>query len=149
MKNLIRFLRTDEIIQYFLMYCLLLFAIGYILIGIPLFILGVWQVFSGFVTWFATKSKAHRNYLIGSISYSTGLYIFSSYGVRISGGFETFSIIVLVGVIPVAIAVWYLNLTRKTLKMLEENRVIEYEYGAFDNVLDSDEILHNNINTKL
>ncbi|MEM6966837.1 MAG: hypothetical protein AAF573_18880 [Bacteroidota bacterium] len=149
MKGYIRFLKVDIAIQTILLICVVPCLVLYFLIGFPLISLGAWQILSALVAWFTIKSKAHKKYLIRSISYvSVGLLLIYNND-YLSYELGLFLVVVGLIIIPIGIAIWYYDLTKKTLKTLKENRVIEYEYGAFDNVLDSDEILHNNINTKL
>jgi len=112
LNKLSRFLKWDIFIQKALLISCLLSIVNPWLIILSLLLLGFWQIISGFYGAFVLKGNVHRIYLIGAFIYLGIMYLLT-YG-EFGDQFVPFVMVYIIG--PLIIAIWYLNLTMKTLK---------------------------------
>ena len=145
MESLIRFLKIDATIQILL----LIITAGTILvfwfIGIPLIILGLWQLISALTVWLKLRDKTRRNYMIFSLIYIVLMFFSGFYIDAFLDKGVAFFVIFQFIIFPVMIAIWYLTLTNRTLKKLQEGKTIEFTKQELENVLDIEEVLSKNI----
>jgi hypothetical protein len=76
------------------------------------FFVGVFQVLSGFVHTVAYRSSIHGKYLLGVLAYfsTLGGGIWLSNVLSFYSSTQTFLGIIMLAIVPVAIATWYLNM---------------------------------------
>ena len=142
MESLIRFLKVDITIQTSLVFLSCACVLVIFFIWIPLILLGIWQIISAIVVWSKLRDRNRKNYLIFCLLYLGVMWLFAIYGdLVLRTSFSTILFFLVFILFPIIIAFTYLNLTKRTLKLLEGGKVIEFSSIELENILDSDEVL--------
>lgn len=142
MKDQIRFLKLDILIQKILFLLVFLSVLPLMTLSISMPILGAWQLFSGLITrrWFDDKMR--KKYLRNSFAY-LGLMFGAYYFMYYFEGVEAYIFVLLFVfvVIPLFIATWYYVVTKHSLEDLLKKEIVDIPESMND-ILDSEEIFN-------
>ena len=139
MKNLIKFIKIDIVVQKVLFVLVVVTGVFLLPLMITLPALGAWQLFSAFIIWWRLKDVIRKRYLLFSIAYLVLLFIsgYSQGYIRVD--VYEFLLALIFVFIPFGIAMWYFITTKNTLKKLQKLEIVEIP-EAMENILDSEEI---------
>lgn len=139
MKNLIRFINIDIVVQMVLLGLVVITGIFLFPLVITLPALGAWQLFSAIVIWWRLKDKIRVKYLLFCTAYLTLMFL----SVYLEDYYRRDSYEFLIGLlfipIPFGIAIWYFIETKNTLNELRKLGIVEMP-EMMSEILDNEEI---------
>ena len=141
MKDLIRFVKIDILVQQMLFFLVCASVIVFFYLPVTLCLLGAWQLFSAVVIRRKIEDDARKKYLISSgihLALMGGVICYMIYGNSQADSF-LFFLFFLFLFNPVFLAIWYYVISKHTLEDLERERIIEMP-ETMNLILDSEEI---------
>lgn len=112
----------------------------FIFFGLALFFLGAWQLGSGLIMGILLKDLVRIKYFFLSVIYVLFLMGIADYFESQKGIAYSIFLIVFVGIIPMAIAYWYMTWTTRTAQEWKE-KLKEINEEDLEDILDSGEFL--------
>ncbi len=139
MKNLIKFIKVDIVVQKILFFVVCITGIAVMPLIITLPILGGWQILSACIIWNRLRDRTRKKYLAYSISYLALMWLSVISADYFQSGLFEFMVGLIFIPIPFCIAIWYYLETKNTLLELEKKGIVEMP-EAMNKILDSEEI---------